>query len=732
MSEAKNLSGIFSGAISRLGSLQNNVNINKAEVKEATIKQELVPQDIPYDELMQLCMKLNKRMQAMETRGQEMSRRMKTVNGEKIQLLELISEIVGQPVTFNDDQVVDIEIVRRMWIEVDDAKQSKMHELEDKIAANSSSNMKIKNNDVHTEDHQDKEEMIQLPDTKIDVENLIKTKRQLEVDLERSKASEITLRKLIHTLEQHLEEKSTKVDSLVKQMEAEHQSHEEKLIHFQMQLTAYKHKDELKENELITCRLQLQETVSELTSLQQLTTQKEDALKASNDKVSHLQQRVTSLESALQKGKDKLRDFEKNSNAASFLKVEQEALLHSLRKELKIALESKDELSRRVDALMEQCSASESTQYRLAEGLQRISALELELDERTGLITRMRTEVQAAEKNHGIRTAMLAAAEAEIASLTQQLQQKQLTEEDSSTRMTTLQLKKATERAAEDARHFEVTLETLKAEHAAANDSLQKEFAKKSTAARNLLAEKDVELEALKKHVETLQAEIDSGAHNERRIFELAQQQANREASYGAHSDTRDIAFQQIQSALAARDLSLARLQHAHTVLSSEVTELRRVRKREGVNMDYLKNIVIQFMSFPTNSPERCSLVPVIAMLLQFSVDEVMAIEQSMKAPLPWSARPVKEVKHCSPSPRGSPTLRTRPGGEGVPGGATSPNSRQTSPSTSISSPSISSTLVSSSLPLENVSPQPGERNKEQDKETGQGQGPRYSDPQAV
>lgn len=58
--------------------------------------------------------------------------------------------------------------------------------------------------------------------------------------------------------------------------------------------------------------------------------------------------------------------------------------------------------------------------------------------------------------------------------------------------------------------------------------------------------------------------------------------------------DNREVAFQQLQSALAGKDLELARLQQAQTEQAAELAEMRRVTKREGVNMDYLKNIVLQ------------------------------------------------------------------------------------------------------------------------------------------
>jgi hypothetical protein len=54
------------------------------------------------------------------------------------------------------------------------------------------------------------------------------------------------------------------------------------------------------------------------------------------------------------------------------------------------------------------------------------------------------------------------------------------------------------------------------------------------------------------------------------------------------------MAFQQLQQALATRDLDLARVQQLQSALSTEVSELRRHTKRDGVNLDYLKNVVLQ------------------------------------------------------------------------------------------------------------------------------------------
>jgi len=48
---------------------------------------------------------------------------------------------------------------------------------------------------------------------------------------------------------------------------------------------------------------------------------------------------------------------------------------------------------------------------------------------------------------------------------------------------------------------------------------------------------------------------------------------------------------------LANKDLELAKAQQNLALLQNEVIELRRFSKRDGINMDYLKNIVIQVTS---------------------------------------------------------------------------------------------------------------------------------------
>ena len=181
--------------------------------------------------------------------------------------------------------------------------------------------------------------------------------------------------------------------------------------------------------------------------------------------------------------------------------------------------------------------------------------------------------------------------------------------------------------------------------HEIAIDNLKKDYAKKSALARTLMSEKEEEARVLSSKVNELQTEINSGAPSERRIFELASIQAKREATHNRYSDTREVAFQQLQNTLAHKDLDLACAQQSYSDLVNEVVELRRTTRRESVNMDYLKNIVVQYMSFPPQSPEKVSLVPVIAMLLQFSPKEMSDIEKACHNTESVTTLPVKEIK---------------------------------------------------------------------------------------
>lgn len=340
------------------------------------------------------------------------------------------------------------------------------------------------------------------------------------------------------------------------------------------------------------------------------------------------------------------------------------------RKDLKMAMEKNEALERRLSELENVESKLISLNTKSSEMERTVEILQVSLDEKNGIISRLRSEMQTAETNHGMRTAMLATCEAQLTSLQGDIKVKEDTIKAANDKISTLEervvvgenkLKEAREDMEKLNSKYSSLLQSnldqymhekmeTKATHENEINATRKELTNKITIAKTLLNEREEEVKQLAKKKDELQTEIASGAPNERRIFEIAQAQSKRDTLYGQHKDSREVAFLQIQEVLAAKDLDLAAIQQSHTKLEAEVTDLRRTSRREGINMDYLKNIILQYMKLPMAAPERMSLVPVIATLLQFNNKELTEATNAMKAPS-WNSLPVKEVKRMSFSP---------------------------------------------------------------------------------
>lgn len=155
-----------------------------------------------------------------------------------------------------------------------------------------------------------------------------------------------------------------------------------------------------------------------------------------------------------------------------------------------------------------------------------------------------------------MKTAMLATAEVQIDNLKKEILSKENTTKEALDRVTSLQIKLSSTEARLEERVKELTeqiddlnrqIESLKVQHdntivALKEQSelhlegVQREHAKKSSTARMLVSEKEEEVRLLQDKVKELQAEIASGAPAERKIFELANLQARRDAAHGQHA----------------------------------------------------------------------------------------------------------------------------------------------------------------------------------------------------
>eukprot|EP01059_Diplonema_ambulator_P013202 TRINITY_DN23722_c0_g1_i1.p1 TRINITY_DN23722_c0_g1~~TRINITY_DN23722_c0_g1_i1.p1 ORF type:complete len:775 (+),score=281.17 TRINITY_DN23722_c0_g1_i1:33-2327(+) len=103
----------------------------------------------------------------------------------------------------------------------------------------------------------------------------------------------------------------------------------------------------------------------------------------------------------------------------------------------------------------------------------------------------------------------------------------------------------------------------------------------------------------------------------------LAQQQANRDWELQQYQEEIENLNKTVKELTQQRDSQLQRLNS----LSSETMELESSKNRSKVNMDYLKNILVKFLS-EKNKTVQAGLVPVIATMLELSQKERAQIKK--------------------------------------------------------------------------------------------------------
>ncbi|XP_028551497.1 protein GRIP [Dendrobium catenatum] len=119
-------------------------------------------------------------------------------------------------------------------------------------------------------------------------------------------------------------------------------------------------------------------------------------------------------------------------------------------------------------------------------------------------------------------------------------------------------------------------------------------------------------------------AHILSVAAAEQQILLLARQQAQREEEL-AQSQRHILALQEEIEELE-RENRLHSQQEA--MLKEELRIVERSKKREGVDMTYLKNVILKLLE----TGEVEALLPVVGMLLQFSPDEIRKCQQAYRS----------------------------------------------------------------------------------------------------
>lgn len=191
-----------------------------------------------------------------------------------------------------------------------------------------------------------------------------------------------------------------------------------------------------------------------------------------------------------------------------------------------------------------------------------LSALQASVEDKNTLLTRLRSELAVGERNLGLKTAGLIAAEALVStrereteamrrelttqteSLFQAMQKAKELEGKVEALETGLSEKLSQEevekseagiRESNIIKKYENIITEMKLNTEDRLETIKRENFKKSSLAKTLLTEREEENDFLRTKNEELVNEIQSGAPSDRRFFELAGIQAKREAVHGQH-----------------------------------------------------------------------------------------------------------------------------------------------------------------------------------------------------
>ncbi|XP_010918236.1 protein GRIP [Elaeis guineensis] len=139
-------------------------------------------------------------------------------------------------------------------------------------------------------------------------------------------------------------------------------------------------------------------------------------------------------------------------------------------------------------------------------------------------------------------------------------------------------------------------------------------------------------------------AQILNIAAAEQQILLLARQQAQREEEL-AQSQRHILALQEEIEELE-RENRLHNQQEA--MLKAELRNMERSQKREGIDMTYLKNVILKLLE----TGEVEALLPVVATLLQFSPEEIKKCQQVYRSSNDASSSPVASFSDTASTPR--------------------------------------------------------------------------------
>ena len=396
----------------------------------------------------------------------------------------------------------------------------------------------------------------------------------------------------------------------------------------------------------------LQSALRDSNAREQALLQQMDALKKeieeSSNSVNNTANQMLEQQSKME---EQLKQLAAEKRAYSNQNEELLGKLQALSNNLSMLVEDKKDMEEKLERSNKMLSRYKNAESDLNGLRQENNALKLEQTKTNNALAKLKQEQDVTQLKHGQRTALvgmleeqvndlndsLSDAKAKLEAATYDLSQKGEELESVKRELENAEIarKDAEKKANESSRAVQDNsdnnsiqntkmIKTLKVQM----ESLQNQMKKKSSAAQKIINEREAECAELRKTNTFLQHEVDKGSLSDRRIFELAAHQSNRDTAAVAEIKIRDTMIEQLARKLEEGDGDLASAEITVVKAEDQVEQLARVHRREGVNMDYLKSIVVQYLAKPPGSSERSALLPVLATLLQFDSNDYKAIEE--------------------------------------------------------------------------------------------------------
>ncbi|KAM3576984.1 hypothetical protein VYU27_001125 [Nannochloropsis oceanica] len=631
--------------------------------------------DISREDLMHLCLKLNKCLRNLENNFTEQKKAQNEAAAQRDELLGfVVTEVLRKGVPSEGLQI-SLPDLQREWAEREEERnmtlQSMQQQHRDYVQAKEQEIRLLMStfSTSATTTPSSKPSSASTPPSTTDKHEQQQNVRQLVLEIEESRAAQVAKEKetesLRKELQEHikaLEEEKDVVISLQNQLatiktqhetqkreereEEEEEEEEEEGNEQQQQQQQQQHQQQQQQHKLLPPPLSpspllLQNEKEEKAALTLLLTLQQD-LDLKTQRIATLEEQLGASSVLLHQKELTLEELrlslshhqQQHHELASSLQTSQYALQEALHEketlleqqqkanerrsqldEVRSALSEKNGIVQRLKEDLdkaEQLRANDATQMAQLEGgaqemMREMKALREAVKEGEGIVAGLKHDLDLCKQKAADAKTAQARAEAE------QQHSKSEVEKEIWAQKEAFSLQHQQQREA----------------HAAELTTLRRDNQKKTSLAQTLLQEKEAQLQQLTHQLTTLQADLSSGAHADSAIMILASKQSLRDTKQQAEVESFKISLKRLQEALAQKDLECAQLAAAHASLTRASVGRRQVQQREGCNLEYLKNVVVDYLSFPPGAvSEKESLERVLATLLVFTPQDQRKIKE--------------------------------------------------------------------------------------------------------